>query len=297
LREAHKVRRRADAAQVIARNGASKWPFRPTGPPNETRFLGLRPTLRFRGRRPDLLRAARGGGSARRAQGPYDPPAGDVRLVPAHGLQAAAVGIFIYGLVGPFAAGLMQTIGKRRTLLRPGADVASTFASLFMSQARLYVLAWGVLSSRDRCRGERARRRRRKPLVRQEPGLGDGDADGVHRDGGPELSSVEASLTAGQAWKPVVIFLSAGCALPISFAALLTPEGPEAIGLTRFGEIETQAKPAPVGRSLDLAFSVLRRALVVPIFWLLFGSFCGLTTNGLVGTHLIAYCSDHVFWP
>jgi predicted MFS family arabinose efflux permease len=31
------------------------------------------------------------------------------------------------------------------------------------------------------------------------------------------------------------------------------------------------------------------------MFWLLFGTFfvCGLSTNGLVGTHLIAYCGDN----
>ena len=30
-------------------------------------------------------------------------------------------------------------------------------------------------------------------------------------------------------------------------------------------------------------------------FWLLTGSFavCGLSTNGLINTHLIAYCADH----
>ena len=30
---------------------------------------------------------------------------------------AAAIGLFLYGLVGPFAAALMQTLGIRRTML------------------------------------------------------------------------------------------------------------------------------------------------------------------------------------
>ncbi|WP_163769841.1 MFS transporter, partial [Proteus mirabilis] len=36
-----------------------------------------------------------------------------------------------------------------------------------------------------------------------------------------------------------------------------------------------------------------------PVFWLLFGTFfvCGLTTNGLVGTHMIAFCGDHGIAP
>jgi predicted MFS family arabinose efflux permease len=45
---------------------------------------------------------------------------------------------------------------------------------------------------------------------------------------------------------------------------------------------------------MALPFSALRRAVRVPVFWLLFGTFfvCGLTTNGLVGTHMIAYGGD-----
>ena len=33
----------------------------------------------------------------------------------------------------------------------------------------------------------------------------------------------------------------------------------------------------------------------VPMFWMLFGTFfvCGLSTNGLINTHLIAYCADN----
>ena len=39
----------------------------------------------------------------------------------------------------------------------------------------------------------------------------------------------------------------------------------------------------------------MRRALRTPEFWLLAGSFfiCGATSNGLIGTHLIAHAHDH----
>ena len=44
---------------------------------------------------------------------------------------------------------------------------------------------------------------------------------------------------------------------------------------------------------------MLLRAGRKPVFWLLFGTFfvCGLTTNGLVGTHMIAFCGDHGIAP
>jgi predicted MFS family arabinose efflux permease len=39
----------------------------------------------------------------------------------------------------------------------------------------------------------------------------------------------------------------------------------------------------------------LGRGIRQPVFWLLWSSFfvCGLSTNGLIGTHLIALCLDH----
>ena len=60
---------------------------------------------------------------------------------------AAAVGILLYGLMGPFAAAIMQSVGVKRTLL--GALVlmsGATFLSLFMREPWQLVATWGVLS-------------------------------------------------------------------------------------------------------------------------------------------------------
>src|SRR5262249_33764668 len=86
----------------------------------------------------------------------------------------------------------------------------------------------------------------------------------------------------------------------------LVPERPQDVGTSRYGEAVDQRRPLEGRASPWLAFQVLMRAARVSTFWLLFGSFfvCGLTTNGLVGTHLIAFCADHgvasggaaVFW-
>src|SRR3954463_12328136 len=59
---------------------------------------------------------------------------------------AAGLGIFLYGLVGPFAAALMQGFGVRRTLAGALALMAlSTFLSAFMTQPWQLVATWGVL--------------------------------------------------------------------------------------------------------------------------------------------------------
>src|SRR5580704_2600114 len=60
---------------------------------------------------------------------------------------AAALGIFLYGLVGPFAAAVMQQFGIRRTLLSAMALMAlATAASVFMTRPWHLMLLWGVLS-------------------------------------------------------------------------------------------------------------------------------------------------------
>src|SRR5215468_10868269 len=60
---------------------------------------------------------------------------------------AAGLGIFLYGLVGPFAAALMQSFGVKRTLVAALLLMAaSTAASAFMTEPWHLVLTWGVLS-------------------------------------------------------------------------------------------------------------------------------------------------------
>jgi len=73
------------------------------------------------------------------------------------------------------------------------------------------------------------------------------------------------------------------------------PERPSSIGLTRYGADgpEPEAVAVP-GNFLTHTLNTLREAARTRVFWYLFATFfiCGFTTNGLVGTHLIAFCGD-----
>ncbi|HKX64969.1 MAG TPA: MFS transporter, partial [Rhizomicrobium sp.] len=76
----------------------------------------------------------------------------------------------------------------------------------------------------------------------------------------------------------------------------LLPEWPVDIGAVPFGADpdhppETRERANP----LKTAFSALGEGLRSRTFWLLAATFfvCGFTTNGLVGTHMIALCHDH----
>jgi len=66
---------------------------------------------------------------------------------------------------------------------------------------------------------------------------------------------------------------------------------PEDLGLTRYGSTPSAAIPVrPLAPVAALRYASRSRA-----FWLLAGTFfiCGASTNGLIGTHLIAACHDY----
>src|SRR5580704_308896 len=60
---------------------------------------------------------------------------------------AAATGIFLFGLTGPFAAAAMQRFGIRTTVIAAlGMMSLSSLASLEMTQPWQLILTWGIVS-------------------------------------------------------------------------------------------------------------------------------------------------------
>jgi predicted MFS family arabinose efflux permease len=72
------------------------------------------------------------------------------------------------------------------------------------------------------------------------------------------------------------------------------PDSPAQIRTAPYGA-SVDTPPPTRGNPFSFAISGLLRGMRSADFWLLFASFwvCGFSTNGLIGTHLIAYCVDH----
>lgn len=214
---------------------------------------------------------------------------------------AAAVGIFLYGLTGPFAAALMQSIGIRRTMIGGLALMAaSSLASLWMTESWHYVLSWGVISGVGS--GAIAPVLGATVVNRwfaTRRGLMIGLLTASTATGSLVFLPAMAWLTRNGAWTPVALAVGLAAAALIPVVWLLMPDGPAAIGARRYGESPDALPPAENRRGAMLAITTLAEGMRSPAFWLLFGTFfvCGLTTNGLVGTHLIAYCGDNGISP
>ncbi|MGK2908647.1 MAG: MFS transporter [Sphingobium sp.] len=215
----------------------------------------------------------------------------------------AAIGIFLYGLAGPFAAALMLSFGIRRTMMAGLALMATaTFVSQWMTQPWHYIATWGVLSGIGS--GAIATVLGAAVVNRwfaKHQGLAMGLLSASAATGALVFLPVLAWLTSAGAWKPVVLTVSVASLLLIPVVAFFLPERPSDVGASRIGETPESAPPSPIkqARTAGGAISALNAAARVPIFWLLFGTFfvCGLTTNGLIGVHMIAFCGDHGIAP
>lgn len=211
---------------------------------------------------------------------------------------AAGVGIFLYGLTGPFAAALMQSFGLRKTVALALVMMSiSTGLSAFMTASWHYVATWGVLTGVS------------SGAVAMVLGATIVNRWFVARRG-VMLGLLSASTATGSliflpgmaviaehgGWKPVVLTVSIVCLVLAPLMWLLIPERPADVGLRPYGAPDDYVAPAPLsgGSALSYAFGALGRAAKTRTFWLLFLGFfiCGLTTNGLVGVHMIAFCGD-----
>ncbi|MBC9903357.1 MULTISPECIES: MFS transporter [Achromobacter] len=212
---------------------------------------------------------------------------------------AAAVGIFLYGMVGPFAAAAMERFGLRRVLI--GALMlmaASSAASAFMTQSWHLLLTWGVFSGLGSgavavVLGATVVNR----WFTKHRGVMMGLLTASSATGTLVFLPVLAALASSGDWTRVVWTVAAAAAALVPLAWWLVPDRPSSVGLVPFGS-DPHAPPAPAAPRtgmLAATFGALARASRTRTFWFLFATFfvCGFTTNGLVGTHLIALCGDH----
>jgi predicted MFS family arabinose efflux permease len=197
---------------------------------------------------------------------------------------AAAVGIFLYGLTGPFAAAVMLLMA------------ASSGGSALMTARWQLVLCWGVLSGLSTgCVAVVLGATIVNRWFVKHRGMVMGAMTASAATGTLIFLPALAAIAQNHGWRPVVLTVAA-CALALMpLVWWLLPERPADIGLTRYGATGTEPVANGTGNPLRAALGALGRAIHHRDFWYLFATFfiCGFTTNGLVGTHLIALCGDH----
>jgi predicted MFS family arabinose efflux permease len=218
--------------------------------------------------------------------------------------SALALRFALFGLMGPFAAILMERFGVRNVVVTALTLVAAGMAlATQMTQFWQLVLFWGIML-----------------------GVGSGLTALVlsavvsnrwfdsHR--GLVVGLLTASSATGQliflpvgawlvqhfGWRLAVLPVLSACALVAVAVFLLMRNRPADVGLTPFGAAPGTpvAAGAPAMRiTFATPFKVLAEAAQHRVFWVLAGTFfiCGLSTNGLIQTHFISLCGDAGLGP
>jgi sugar phosphate permease len=211
---------------------------------------------------------------------------------------AVGLNIFLYGLIGPFAAAVMDRFGLRRTMLGALACIAAGVAfTPLITRSWQLILLWGVvvgagsgatalvLGATVVARWFTARR-----------GLVVGLLTASTATGQLVFLPILASLAENHGWRTVSLTVAAAALALLPVVALLMRDRPRDIGLAPYGAGEIPEPAAPTrANPAAAALLALRDSLRSRDFWLLAGSFfiCGASTNGLIGTHLIPACLDH----
>ena len=211
---------------------------------------------------------------------------------------AIAVNVLLFGLVAPFAAALMERFGIKKVVMTALSVVGTGSAlTIFIQKPWQLVALWGVVV-----------------------GIGTGSMALVFaasianrwfiKNRGLVIGGLTAATATGQliflpglstlainiGWQSVSIAVSLSCFVMVPIIGLFMYERPSSAGVTPYGApfdwVESIQNKQNAGR---VAIDSLKQALKVRNFWYLAGSFfvCGLSTNGLIGTHFIPAAHDH----
>jgi MFS family permease len=209
---------------------------------------------------------------------------------------AMSVNMTLFGLTAPFAAALMDRFGVRPVLSAALLLIASGSAlSVTMTASWQLVLLWGVLvgvGTGSISMGFVAIVATRWFEARR--GLVTGVLTAASATGQLIFLPIVAEVTTRHGWRWASLIVAAAALCVVPLVLVFMRNYPQDKGLTAYGA--TTVEPAAVpASSFRAAFDGLRIGARVPAFWLLAASFaiCGMTTNGLIGTHFIPAANDH----
>ena len=211
---------------------------------------------------------------------------------------AISINILLYGLTAPFAAALMERFTVRKVVMSALAAVSlGAFLTIFMSKPWHLILLWGAVVGIGT--GSMALVFAATIASRwfmQRRGLVVGALTAAAATGQLIFLPLLSKLAMDHGWKSVSITIAASAAIVIPLIWWGLNEHPQDIGHKPYGAPADWVAPEKIqGHAAKNAINALREGSKRKDFWLLFGTFfiCGLSTNGLIGTHFIPAAHDH----
>ena len=211
---------------------------------------------------------------------------------------AIAINVLLYGMIAPFAAALMERFTVRKVVM-----TALTFVAISAASTTLITQPWHLWALWGVC-----------------VGIGTGSMALVFaatianrwfiRHKGLVVGALTAASATGQliflpllshfaityGWKSVSITIAIASLAVVPLIFFFLKESPESIGQSPLGAPEGWAPQLKSELSaFKLAIDTISKAKSDRNFQVLFFTFfvCGLSTNGLIGTHFIPAAHDH----
>jgi len=210
---------------------------------------------------------------------------------------AVSINLLFYGLCGPFAAAIMDRFGVRRVVVSVLLiiTVSISLTTRITAIWQLYLL-WGVvvgISTGATAQVLGAMIANRWFVHRR--GLIVGLLSASNASGQLIFLPILASLVVTFGWRAAPWTVASVALVLILPVLLLMRDRPGDMGLRPYGASEMEVATTPPANPFGAAFRGLALGLRSPDFRLLAGSFfiCGLSTNGLIGTHLIPASMEH----
>lgn len=211
---------------------------------------------------------------------------------------AVSINVLLFGLVAPFAAALMERFTVRKVVMSALMVVAiSSSSTIFMTQPWHLWLLWGIgvgTGAGSMALVFAATIANRWFVARK--GIVVGALTAATATGQLIFLPLLSHFAVSYGWKSVSLTVGGASAAVVPFIYFFLKEKPESLGITPYGAPADWQPTAPSQMSAGkLAIDTAVQSSKSRDFWILFGTFfvCGLSTNGLIGTHFIPAAHDH----
>ncbi|MFC0045310.1 MFS transporter [Metabacillus iocasae] len=212
---------------------------------------------------------------------------------------AFAIGLFLYGISGPFMAALIEVLGVKKVMVLSMATLLiGTLLTFIMQESWQLIIIWGIIIGL----GSGVFLTVLSPYVanrwfEKKRGLALGILTASTATGQLLLLPILAIIINQSSWRWAIVLITTLSAMMLVIILLFMKNSPHDIGILSYGLDTEKQDPLKEQKKnpIALAFNGLFEAVKVKEFWLLAGSFfiCGLSTSGLIGTHFISYCISY----
>jgi predicted MFS family arabinose efflux permease len=203
----------------------------------------------------------------------------------------------LFGLVAPFAGGLMLRFGPRQMMMVGAAlllfgllvtAVAATAWQVWLGIGVILGIAPGLtalqLNAVISSRWFTARR-----------GLVIGLMGGSSATGVLVFMPLAAWIAEQWGWRAALLPSGIGILVMMLLCHLFFRDRPQELRLPAYGDaVMAPIPPRPAGNFVRVSFEMLGLGIRRPVFWILAGAFaiCGVSSFGITQAHLVPYCGD-----